>query len=129
MGLAVRSGSYLNRGSSSGEHSCYLAGKPSSSNLCTLSHSFFSISFRPFFLALLDVDSKSDKINSVYTISISLKGSRFLLSSTWTMFSPSKHLTKCKTAFTALMLLRNLLPNPAPSLAPLIKPAMSHISI
>jgi len=32
-------------------------------------------------------------------------------------------------ADTDLILARNLLPSPAPSLAPLIRPAMSHISI
>ena len=41
----------------------------------------------------------------------------------------SKQRTKCMMALTDLMFERNLLPRPAPSLAPLIRPAMSQISL
>ena len=47
------------------------------------------------------------------------------LSSTCTTSSDSKQRTTCRSASTPWMCDRNALPKPAPSLLPLIKPAMS----
>ena len=61
--------------------------------------------------------------SSISTISMSETGSTF--PATWMMSGSSKQRHTCKTASTSRMWLRNLLPSPWPSLAPLTMPAMS----
>ena len=47
------------------------------------------------------------------------------LPSTWMTSSSSKHRTTCTMASHSRMFARNLFPSPAPSAAPLTRPAMS----
>jgi len=126
----VINGKVATIGISSKSNSSFLAGRPLSSYLYTLSHNLASLGVTPLFLFFLAHISKSLNINSVCTSSISAIGSRFITSpSEYTTFVSSKHLTKWMMELTLLIFYRNLLPRPAPSLAPLIRPAISQISI
>ena len=75
------------------------------------------------FSALLVTLSRSERMSSVWMVSISRAGST--LPSTWITSGSSKQRTTCTMASTSRMWDRNLLPRPSPRLAPLTRPAMS----
>ena len=122
-------GSCFTIATSSNVKGIWRTGSPLSSCLKTLSQTCASFYVIPFLFFFLLHTSISLKISSVCTFSISAIGSRFVTSSTWMTLISEKHLTRCTIAETLRMFARNLLPRPAPSLAPLMSPAMSHISI
>ena len=128
-GFAVMSGSCLTIASSSHAKLILLTGKPLSSYSNTFSQTYYSLAANLYLDFFFEQTSISAKINSVCTFSISAIGSRFVTSSTCITSTSSKHLTKCTIELTDLILARNWLPRPAPYEAPLIKPAISHISI
>src|SRR3989344_9194540 len=135
VGFMVNKLSCLTRRNSS---SCKLTVRviwPASKAVLTFSRAVFKIadSLLPDLISLTTLSSlllttlKSASINSMFMTSKSRAG--LTEPSTWMMSLLSKNLTTCTIASTSRMWERNLLPKPAPSAAPLTRPAISTNSI